>query len=378
MTENINNPIKLKLPEDVTQIMEKDAELFQITKANGSINLNLLYNIVFSNYQNTFKEQNDFMFAQIKKITNKDSASLSVETIESITELLENAQIDNVNKSNKVTKSINYNKENIYQLSDFLDSFTRKNNSISHCLRRLYCSYTKLALNQRERIVFKENVDKILKSISENKQLKIIHKNTTRVISPYALAPSKEELYNYLLCVEHKEGDKEHDKPRLLSLRLTYIEHVTPLNTERAITENEEECLQLTKSHNPEFCFQEKDSFVKVLLTEEGINMLKKIYTHRPELIDIDEKNHIYTFFCPKKQAMLYFTKFHQDALIIEPLSLCKQIKGMYYSSSRYYQSYIDGGLEGYYSNVEYVKKLKQEKNQRNKTFNNIHRTKAF
>lgn len=328
------------VPADVAHLLEKDAELFHFFKQNGQINKNQFLNTLFLNYHNTYFSMRKEIGQNLIEIAKKSSATIDDSLLHDLVLYIENKHMTLESDSKGKVLTIQINKANDLAYKDFIDTFSNQYASESELFKRLFVSYASLPLNQRERIIFKTATDKILEAINLHKKIKITRDNRDRIVSPYSLTTSKEELYNYLLCKDHThEG-------RLMSLRLTFIEHVFILDEDIELDKTDIHYLEKTRLQCPQFVMRPNDEQVKVYLTKKGIANLKKIYTFRPPILEIDEEKQVYTFSCSQSQAERYFTKFGSEAIVIEPKALSESIKNELFKAYKDYNEYIKHGLE--------------------------------
>lgn len=337
-------PIKVTLPTRIAQILEKDAELFSLVKSKNEPNKNKIYNLIIKNYQSIFQEKHNKVITDMTLML-KDFNLENNELIENIANYFENRQIFEEDSKETTVIRVQVHKGTVGDFEDLIESLDGPYAEKSPCLRRLFCSYAAIPLNVREQIIFKDSVNKIKKAIHEKKTIKFKQRNNKRIVHPYALVTSKEELYNYLLCKEIITDEKtKENKERYMSFRLTHIKDVFIQNANAHFTDTDIEYLEATKKLSPQYIVRSHDPKVKVLLNDEGEKQLDRIYTHRPKLV---EKNgHIYTFACTEDQAKAYFTKFKRNAVIIEPKSLAEKMQKDFYETQKTYKIYLAKGLE--------------------------------
>lgn len=341
----VTNPIKITISERVARILEKDAELFNILKSSEKPNKNKLYNLIIRNYNDLFSSQHDNTKKDITALLNGiglDQDEKMTTICSKITKYIEEKQTIS-EKSDKITHIRIYIDQITFSIfDDFINFYKDKNSSVSECLNRLFCSYASNPLNVREQIIFKDTADKIKKAIRENKQIKIRQRGIKKTVHPYALVTSKEELYNYLLCKEVLSDGRS----QIASFRLTHLSNVFIIeNADTSFTNFELACLEATKMHNnPQYIMKDPNPRVKVLLSNEGVKKLKRIYTHRPETEK--KEGHVYTFICSPEQANVYFSKFKKEAVVIEPKDLAEKMQKDFYKAQKAYYIYLNNGLE--------------------------------
>jgi predicted DNA-binding transcriptional regulator YafY len=200
----------------------------------------------------------------------------------------------------------------------------------------MFDSYCALPQDRRERIIFRNLVSAIEQAIEENRQIYLLSKNNYATghpgitLSPYSLSLTKEELYNYLLgeLVEYHN---------VRTTRLCRIRAIRILSDKRSFTDSVKESLEKMIRNGPQYPYHdEEDELIRVRFTEEGLRMFKAYYLHRP--VPLKEDGDTYSFDCSWMQAMTYFSRFGEDALIISPKKLSRKMLNFYsVSRKRYY-----------------------------------------
>ncbi len=201
-------------------------------------------------------------------------------------------------------------------------------------------TYARLPFIEREKLVLKNSVIKpILTAISESRKLCITYAHDTKffyTVSPICIAPAKEGTFQYLICIDDKDG--------LMSLRLSRIKEVnaerkksSPLSEFRF-----KEISEKLAEFGPTFV-NEDEVTVKVRLTPEGISHYLYSVMHRPMHIDVEHKSNgkdaedVFVFRCSERQAQYFFFRFAGEAEILEPKSLRDKFRTLYESGLNRY-----------------------------------------
>lgn len=324
----MEDKIKIYISKEVNDILIKDMELFEFYKKNQTLNKNDFINTLIINYHEAYQKKCNELYNQIVNKLNNETTRLDtsyiahnlVHSIESSNYHSENAKFDvpvSIKPTKKSSKTINY----IQQC--YLEGTT-----LSNYFRNLFASYTSLPKDKRERIIFKEHVEKIEEAIQRN--CKIYFTTTSNpnkhIASCYSLSNSKEELFNYLL-VEYK------DRP--FSFRLSRIDQIMLLNEAASFKSSTIEYLEKMKKNGPQFAY-EKEMEICVRLTEYGKRLFKKMYLHRPTPIRIEDD--CYYFDCSKNQIIQYFFRFENHAFVEYPKGIAEEMLNKYQASAAFYQ----------------------------------------
>lgn len=227
--------------------------------------------------------------------------------------------------------------------------------SVSDYFRSMIKEFSKLSFEQKEKVMFLTVYSTIEQAIKNKKNINITvsirRKNKTAeqqfICSPYAIIPSSDTGYNYLLAASDD---------RIIVNKIQDIKYVSYDHSTYDLSEEITEELKNSK-RNPEFAF-EAPVKIYVLLTKWGIKMLHQIKTLRPsgkkiddaempkELKtkidsirnDLDQETELYCFNSSEKQAEFYFERFGSNAIVVYPESLRNKIAYFYKSGSLAYK----------------------------------------
>ena len=322
--------IKIYVPEGVDRILKKDMELFEFYKKDGSLNRNDFYNTLIVNYYETYQEHNDILLKKIQDLLEEEGFLEEEDLAYRILQLSEDSleRLDGGKKD--VTVSIKPTKLSSSTFR-FIEDILIRNQTISGYFRDLFASYSLLPQDKRERILFKDKFEILEKAIEEKRKVCFYTANnkTVHIASPYLIADSREELFNYLLC---------EYKGMAYSFRISRMEKVVLLNEAAEFEEETVRLLEKMRRNGPQFAYdaRRKDPLIKVYLTPRGEEMFRKIYLHRPS--PIKKEGGIYWFECSTGQAYQYFSRYSRNAVILEPKDLQDDMMKFYAMGSRAYQ----------------------------------------
>ena len=316
--------IKIYLPQNVYQILKKDMELFEFFKKDHTLNKNDFLNKLIVNYYESFAENSSKTYDYIKDvfdslgITEIDGNNATID----IMDFIAKRNFDKEGQKKDVVISMKPTKLSS-RAFEYIENFLLKGYSLSGWLRNLLTSYVTLSQDKREQIIFKENFDLIAEALKKNRMIffSMNSENKVRhIVSPYIIATSKEELFNYLLA-------QESGNP--YSFRISRIQNITIMNKECNLKNEVINVFEKMKQFGPQFSYAlDENKPIKVRLTERGKMMYEKMYLHRPSysLIEGD----IYTFECSVNQAIQYFQRFGKHAVIIEPAEVRNTFEAYY------------------------------------------------
>lgn len=324
--------IKIYIPESVNAILLKDMELFEFFKKDGSLNRNEFYNTLIVNYYEQFEENQSVIFNQIKtsiknrsSIDEQDISDISAEILQYVdvrTYQLDKKRFD-VSISIKPTR---YSADDI----DYIQNCLLGNSTLSNYFRNMFASYSLLPQDKREMIIFKQNFDLINEAIENDRKIYFTTQNNSapHIASPYMIANSKEELFNYLLC-------RYNDLP--YSFRISRIRQVKILNESRDLSKPLIGIFDQMARLGPQYTYEIKKTQIpiKVMLTERGLKQYRSMYLHRPPYYKAE--GDIYYFDCSRNQAFQYFSRLGANAIVLEPEDLREDLHRFYAIASKKY-----------------------------------------
>ncbi len=198
--------------------------------------------------------------------------------------------------------------------------------NISKYFRNLAVTYLDNKPYHRERIIYKKNLDKIFEAIENRKKISIEYKNEKRILEPYLIKTTKEELFNYVLswCETHKE----YRNYRLSNFTVNYVKNESWDNYDKSKVES------FSENFDP---FLSQGKIVKVKFTKKGKDLFENvIFYNRPEVIE--KKDKIYTLQCSLEKAKAYFASFFDEVEILEPQKIRNYFGKKYSKLSEIYQ----------------------------------------
>ncbi|TYB31259.1 MAG: WYL domain-containing protein [Candidatus Mcinerneyibacterium aminivorans] len=205
-------------------------------------------------------------------------------------------------------KTINFKlKEKNYSVLNNLLENKKIEENKSKYFRNLLVTYLDNKPYHRERIVYKNNIDKIFKAIKDQKNVAINYKDEERTLEPYSVKTTKEELFNYLLCYCYKH--QEYRTYRISNIKVKYVKK------EDWQHYNEKKIENLSENFDP---FLSRGKKLKVKFTGRGKDLFENvIFYNRPEVIK--RKGNIYILQCSLEKAKAYFASFFDEVEILEP-----------------------------------------------------------
>jgi len=311
--------LKIYVTRYIADIIEKDAEAFEFFKRDGiTLNKNALLSQLIVNYHNKFSAEQDALLGFLKeRISNAvgDNAKLDGVCFDICERINKRNAAPNDEKFD-VLLHIKPTRQSEPGLAH-IERYSLAGRTLSEYFRSMLASYAAMPQNKREEIIFKPQYDAVLRAIKEKKKVFITLNNgrgSGMEAAPYAIAGSKEELHLYVLAAEKT----------CAPIRLSRVASVKQLNADAVFDGQQLYLFDKMLKYGPQFIYRPFESEAMVELTDRGVEKYKKIYVHRPVPVKI-VKNYYY-FECSHTQLLQYFTRFGNDAKIIYPQSLRRDV----------------------------------------------------
>ncbi len=314
---------KIYLSEDTKSRLVNDAELFEFTRSDGTVNLNGFLKELIVNYFDQYRKDNDELLDEmlneltsVKSMKAKDASVLA----EKIIRTYINNKETGSGKSTVITLTVSGESYNIIKI---IENNLLKDNSMSGYIKDMFLSYLSIPRNKREEIIFKPTYEAINKAIANNRILTFSSTNSknngTIHVEPYLIATSKEEQFSYLLC-HNSDYCKDHTF-RISRLRNVFV-------TSDVFEKDEKISERLTKKGMRSPHSAAPDIHAVVKMTERGKQMYKMIVKNRPAVTTIEGDK--YHFDWPEMQLEDYFRRFGKEAIVIRPKSLKTKLRNYY------------------------------------------------
>lgn len=344
-----SDKINVFVPTEIADILEKDARAFEIYKADGSsVNMNRFLSQLLTGYYDVYTATYKQMCEQIFSVLESTGLQDAVQLASTTDLLIKNVMFpETPKKRGKLARRISL-KPTASTLPILIN--IEKNligDTMSRYLCRLFASYTLKPLNERERIIFKDTYEFLLKACKSQHPFSFVqiwNKEVIHEVLPYCIDVSREELHNYLLCQEFipdkDNPGKGHYEAR--TYRINRISHEQFSAHTIPADDNVRRHLDMMKYYGPQYPINDDDECC-VRLTEEGLHLFNRIYFGRP-IVDRTEKNsdgtYCYYFKGSKFQLYTYFRRFDKDhAIILYPKSLRVQMIEAYQAALNSYSS---------------------------------------
>lgn len=321
----MNNKYKVMLSYYTYSTILNDIDAFRFYKNNGDTNKNKFINKLITNYYEivnlSIKKLEDNLLSLLKDIKNKE------ELVNDILKIKERNDDSDSKKEYELTFISTKESNNALldiEYSNYSYIFT-----MSGYLRKLFNDYAKLNQDERERIIFKSEIDLINTAIKNNKKIffKVITKKDEEIIeekhevSPLGIFNSKDRQFAYLIYYTSSTYNVIN-LYKLVDLRIS-----RNFKDELSSSLNEKINGDLDKN-DPQF-INSPIIKCKIKLTKKGQKMFTKIFINRPKPLKIEDD--IYYFECSINQLFQYFSRFGSEALVLDNEKLTNRLFNFYY-----------------------------------------------
>ncbi len=325
----MDEKIKISLAKNTLELLKKDCADFLILKNDGKPNMNAFINILVANFYKSFSISEETLHQELRDAISHVPEYYKNKAFDNVIKLLTNKG-DTFEKGENTTFSFKPTKVS-EQAILHITQVILKNESISSFYRRMFNAYAHKTKNEREKIIHKEVYEILQKATSLNVQVcvQLLQGQILRNFSLYKIAPAKDELFNYVLGYTTNN----------ITLRLAKIKTVTLLSSTINIPNENKELFDRQIACAPQYpMFSSDKHLIKVELTEKGKKLFEKIYLYRPTPISIE--GNVYTFNCSASQALYYFERFGNNALITSPKKLGIQMRDYHFFALKKYTAY--------------------------------------
>jgi hypothetical protein len=169
--------IKVNLSYNVFHLLQKDMEDFEFGLKNNEPNKNLFYNTIIKNMVNLHRYETELIREKLSLILDKHISSKEVfnDVLNEIETLYNYTLEDKTNRSHGYYISFRPSKK-LESLYEEIEMYELQNTTISNYFRNIFNKYAKLPQDERERIVFKDELAIIESAIKNKRILKIMLK----------------------------------------------------------------------------------------------------------------------------------------------------------------------------------------------------------
>ncbi len=348
---NYLDKINIYIPEYIGTILDKDANMFELLKSDGqSINRNRFLSMLLLGYHDAYVMECQMSYEAILGELQKYEIDSDTghKLANRITQKVIHPIVPTKKGKSSVRLSLKPTKDTEGLISYILQE-QGQDDSISHYFGRMLLSYCKKPFSERERLVFKDNYERLDDACKKARTITfttIWNPESVHTVIPYKLAVGHEEMFNYLLCAEKNcISGKQEAK----SYRLNRIAKINFRPERNTIDKDVQIHLEKMLQYGPQYSINDDDESC-VKLNDSGRKNFRRIYYGRPDVDRIEDKpdGYYYYFKGSKDQVFLYFRRFgNEDAEVLFPQSLRQRMIDFHKRAYEYYESPIVTDKEG-------------------------------
>lgn len=309
--------INIYVPEATGMLLNNDAALFEVFKKDGyTINRNRFLSLLvigyYSAYVSECRQQYENTLENLQQYIQ--NTTIRKAAAESILNRVILPEIPKRKGKNPVKLSLKPTAETEGIILNIADSLS-VDDYVSQYFCRMFMSYAKKPLYERERLIFSNTAQMIISACKNKRPVTFTTIWNTKIVHeviPYELAVGQDEMFNYLLCQER------NIKTGILEARAYRLNRITRFNfsaSTESLTNEIIHYLELMKKSGAQYPINDEDE-ICVRLTDYGVISYNRIYHGRPKYVRIEHTNegHLYYFQCSKDQVFFYFRRFEAGA----------------------------------------------------------------
>ena len=200
---------KIYIPEEMRSRLMNDAELFEFTKNDGSVNLNAFLKELLVNYFDQYREAKKQLLdtilsdlSEYSSITDTDAGAIADKIINTY------MRSGEYGSGRNATITLTVSGRSLDVMSSIENNMLAQV-SLSQYINDMLSSYLSISRSNREMIIFRDTFEDLNKAIKSNRIITFSSTSSPGpvfTIRPYMIATSKEEQCNYLLCTDDRFG----------------------------------------------------------------------------------------------------------------------------------------------------------------------------
>lgn len=208
-------------------------------------------------------------------------------------------------------------------------------------LKAIFEEYARLSPCERERIYFSDIIEqKIQPAIDAGYLLETTLNTGTYLIRPYAVLADTYGTHVYLVGRSRPKDDPQDRNERIVSVRISRIEKVTPRRRHRfgkLTPDDKRDIEEKLRTVGVQYLVGDAET-VTLRLTPTGQRQFLQRAHLRPQPEHVSADG-VYTFHCSSLQILHFFTDFGKDVEVLTPSSLREQFARQYREALEIYET---------------------------------------
>lgn len=219
--------------------------------------------------------------------------------------------------------------------------------SLSSYINDLLETYSKEPYSTREKIYFKQTIEVLNEALDNNKSnkskkslIQLTYGNDKYLVYPHSIISDTWSSYNHfigkakLISSDDAEWKVRHFKISLI--KNPVCKYISNIDVQDINISEIDGCL---KENDVQF-IEGKPIKIRVKFTPKGLELYNSIFHLRPHMEEFNKDTLEGIFSCTEFQAMFYFERLGQEAVILEPEKLKDKITEYYKNALEKYQKY--------------------------------------
>ncbi len=341
-----NHQQRIALSHFALTTLENDSLLFRcVDRRSGKPSMHKFINRIFCNYYDRADASIEMRLAEKRdayqdlkpKKWPKEADNFINCILEKEKEEL-TRKMENLLSASCITTSnvISLNNETLKILEKSSDDKHYKN-APSRYIRAILEEYALLDGLMREKLYFRENIEKLENFALNRAVVEITLAGNSRChrVIPVLIKSDIYKTHLYLAGISNGTGTEE--KP--VSYRIDHIDSIQCIRPESRLSLTASSLEKAIDQWGIQYLSSAK-SCIRILLSQEGIRKYQRYTYQRPSYSSREgDAKDIYVFNITEYQALVYFFKFGADAVVLEPESLRQKFCRLYKSALLKYAS---------------------------------------
>ena len=337
-----NEKFYVGVPEDTYTILTRDAELFEIMHEDDrGVNMNRFLMLLLQGYYKNYKRERNEKIDRIREMIGPwiKAPGKAEEVAEQIMEEIVVKPLPVRKGKNPERMSFKPTTETDQIITEIKEKEKR---TYAQYLCRMFMSYSEKPLYERERIIFRDNVEFLEKACKGKKGITLTTRKAPEKVQhvvAYSLVVDADGRNNYLLAQKRNDqGRFEAMTYRLCRIvRPDYDDISDPLDPDVA------GYLEKMKKDGPQFSLQ-GETDICVRLTPAGQKSYRQIYFARPAVLRdriemLEDGCALYHFNASPDQVFHFVIRFNAgEAEIMYPAELRERIHEHYRKALKLYE----------------------------------------
>jgi hypothetical protein len=238
---------------------------------------------------------------------------------------------------------------------DFILSSPEEHNykNIASYVKAVLEEYARKSYSDREMIFFHDEFQQIKEAFDKGCEIRTIASTgQTRYLIPYSIELDTAGTFHYIVGVQVIVIPGQETIRKLRSFRISRLKIKAMTSMALKISQAEKDEIRDGLIRRGAQFFNSESINVKVKFTEKGLQTLQTLIRDRPKLVE-KESNNVFVFDTTASQAEFYFIRFAEDAEVLEPSFVRRDMAIHFSSANNVYNAAGSGEINNSASEAE-------------------------